>query len=97
MLDDIERRYPAKHYVMVDDKLRILTAMKAQWQQPDHGIRQTRPLCARSALDCGALPRRGLTIDRIAAISQRAHARASRGLASLDVCSVSGTSRVLPA
>ncbi len=32
MLDDIERRYPAGHYVMVDDKLRILTAMKAQWQ-----------------------------------------------------------------
>ena len=32
MLDDIERRYPAEHYVMVDDKLRILTAMKAQWQ-----------------------------------------------------------------
>ena len=31
MLDDIERRYPAKRYVMVDDKLRILTAMKNQW------------------------------------------------------------------
>jgi len=31
MLDDIERRYPAKRYVMVDDKLRILTAMKKQW------------------------------------------------------------------
>jgi FMN phosphatase YigB (HAD superfamily) len=29
MLDDLERRYPARHYVMVDDKLRILTAMKA--------------------------------------------------------------------
>jgi FMN phosphatase YigB (HAD superfamily) len=28
MLDDIEQRYPARHYVMVDDKLRILAAMK---------------------------------------------------------------------
>ena len=28
MLVDIERRYPARHYVMVDDKLRILAAMK---------------------------------------------------------------------
>ncbi len=28
MLDDLERRYPARHYVMVDDKLRILAAMK---------------------------------------------------------------------
>jgi FMN phosphatase YigB (HAD superfamily) len=27
MLDDVQRRYPARHYVMVDDKLRILTAM----------------------------------------------------------------------
>jgi FMN phosphatase YigB (HAD superfamily) len=31
MLDDVERRYPARRYVMVDDKLRILTAMKATW------------------------------------------------------------------
>ncbi|MDR3387671.1 MAG: HAD family hydrolase [Rudaea sp.] len=28
MLGDVEQRYPARHYVMVDDKLRILTAMK---------------------------------------------------------------------
>jgi hypothetical protein len=28
MLDDVERHYPARHYIMVDDKLRILTAMK---------------------------------------------------------------------
>jgi FMN phosphatase YigB (HAD superfamily) len=28
MLDAIEQRYPARHYVMVDDKLRILAAMK---------------------------------------------------------------------
>jgi FMN phosphatase YigB (HAD superfamily) len=28
MLDEVARRYPARHYVMVDDKLRILAAMK---------------------------------------------------------------------
>jgi FMN phosphatase YigB (HAD superfamily) len=28
MLEDVEERYPARHYVMVDDKLRILAAMK---------------------------------------------------------------------
>jgi FMN phosphatase YigB (HAD superfamily) len=28
MLDDVEQRYPARRYVMVDDKLRILAAMK---------------------------------------------------------------------
>jgi FMN phosphatase YigB (HAD superfamily) len=31
MLDDIAERYPARHYVMVDDKLRILAAMKGIW------------------------------------------------------------------
>jgi FMN phosphatase YigB (HAD superfamily) len=30
-LADVERRYPAEHYVMVDDKLRILAAMKKAW------------------------------------------------------------------
>jgi FMN phosphatase YigB (HAD superfamily) len=29
MLDAVQQRYPAHHYVMVDDKLRILSAMKA--------------------------------------------------------------------
>src|SRR4249919_1941615 len=31
MLDDVEHRYPARRYVMVDDKLRILTLMKKTW------------------------------------------------------------------
>lgn len=31
MLKEIESRYPACHYVMVDDKLRILAAMKKIW------------------------------------------------------------------
>lgn len=30
-LADVERLYPANHYVLVDDKLRILTAVKAVW------------------------------------------------------------------
>ena len=31
MLEDVEARYPARRYVMVDDKLRILAAMKHTW------------------------------------------------------------------
>jgi FMN phosphatase YigB (HAD superfamily) len=31
MLDDVERHFPAGHYVMTDDKLHILTAMKKIW------------------------------------------------------------------
>jgi len=30
-LADVKRRYPADHYVLVDDKLRILTAVKGAW------------------------------------------------------------------
>ncbi len=30
-LDDVERLYPAKHYVLIDDKLRILDAVKRSW------------------------------------------------------------------
>jgi FMN phosphatase YigB (HAD superfamily) len=30
-LGDVERRYPADHYVLVDDKLRILTTVKRAW------------------------------------------------------------------
>lgn len=31
-LDYVERLYPANHYVLVDDKLRILTAVKKAWR-----------------------------------------------------------------
>jgi hypothetical protein len=31
-LDDVERHYPADHYVVVDDKLRILDAIKRDWE-----------------------------------------------------------------
>ncbi len=30
-LDDVERFYPARHYVVIDDKLRILTSIKKMW------------------------------------------------------------------
>jgi FMN phosphatase YigB (HAD superfamily) len=30
-LDDVERFYPADHYVLIDDKLRILAAVKKIW------------------------------------------------------------------
>src|SRR5262245_19625152 len=30
-LEEVERRFPADHYVMVDDKLRLLAAFKSAW------------------------------------------------------------------
>ena len=32
-LDDVEQKYPARHYVLIDDKLRILTAVKRIWRE----------------------------------------------------------------
>ncbi len=32
-LDDVERLYPADHYVLIDDKLRVLSAVKKIWRQ----------------------------------------------------------------
>jgi FMN phosphatase YigB (HAD superfamily) len=65
MLDEVERLYPARHYVMVDDKLRILAAMKRIW-----GDRLTTvwPRQGHYALDLKAIvtyPPADLTIERI--------------------------------
>jgi len=65
MLDDVEQRYPAGHYVMIDDKLRILTAMKRVW-----GDRLTTiwPRQGHYALDSKAIatyPPADLTVERI--------------------------------
>jgi FMN phosphatase YigB (HAD superfamily) len=65
MLDDVERQYPARRYVMVDDKLRILAAMKNVW-----GDRLTTvfPRQGHYALDpeiAAAYPAADVTIERI--------------------------------
>jgi FMN phosphatase YigB (HAD superfamily) len=64
-LDDVERRYPADHYVMVDDKIRILDAIKKAW-----GSRVTTvfPKQGHYALDpkiVTSYPNADITIDRI--------------------------------
>jgi FMN phosphatase YigB (HAD superfamily) len=65
MLDEVERLYPARHYVMVDDKLRILEAMKRIW-----GVRLATvwPHQGHYALDpktIATYPPADLTIERI--------------------------------
>jgi FMN phosphatase YigB (HAD superfamily) len=65
MLDDVEKNFPARHYVMVDDKLGILAAMKRIW-----GDRLTTvwPRQGHYALDSKAIapyPPADITIERI--------------------------------
>lgn len=64
-LDDVESQYPADHYVLIDDKPRILAAVKKVW-----GSRVTTvfPRQGHYATDPGAwagLPAADLTIDHI--------------------------------
>jgi FMN phosphatase YigB (HAD superfamily) len=68
-LDDVERRYPARRYVLVDDKLRILTAVKAVW-----GERVTTVFVRQGhyGLDLAIVaqyPAADLTIERIGDLS----------------------------
>jgi FMN phosphatase YigB (HAD superfamily) len=64
-LEDVERRYPAAHYVVVDDKLRILTAIKRVWDArvTTVFVRQGSFAHDRSVVD--ALPPADVTIERI--------------------------------
>ena len=65
MLDVVQRNHPARCYVMVDDKLRILTAMKQVMQ--DH-LTTVFPRQGHYALDpavIAAYPAADLTIERI--------------------------------
>ena len=65
MLDVVQRKHPARRYVMVDDKLRILTAMKQVMQ--DH-LTTVFPRQGHYALDpavIAAYPAADLTIERI--------------------------------
>ncbi len=63
-LDDVERRYPAAHYVLVDDKIRILTAVKRVW-----GARCTTVFVRQGhyahAADVASYPAADVTIARI--------------------------------
>ena len=61
-LDDVARRYPAQHYVLVDDKPRILAAVKAAW-----GERVTTifPRQGQYARDAKAYRPADLTVERI--------------------------------
>jgi len=63
-LDDVERRYPADRYVVVDDKLRILTAVKAVWGERVTTIFPRQGHYAH-APDVATLPPADVTIDRI--------------------------------
>ena len=64
-LDDVERRYPAKHYVLVDDKLRILTAVKQIWGSRVTTIFPRQGRYARDPQILTSYPPADVSIERI--------------------------------
>ena len=65
MLDAVQRHYPARHYVMVDDKLRILAAMKAVWKERLTTIFARQGHYALDPAVVAAQPAADFTIKRI--------------------------------
>ena len=65
-LADVERRYPADHYVMVDDKLRILTAMKTAWGERVTTVLPRQGKFAHDPAMLAANPPADVTVERIA-------------------------------
>ncbi len=64
-LFDVERRYPAEHYVLIDDKLRILSAVKQVWGERVTTVLPRQGQYAHDAKVMAALPPADLTIERI--------------------------------
>ena len=64
-LDDVERRYPARHYVLVDDKPRILAAVKAVWGDRVTTVLPRQGQYARDAAVVASLPAADLTVERV--------------------------------
>jgi FMN phosphatase YigB (HAD superfamily) len=64
-LEDVRQRYPADHYVLVDDKVRILTAIKRAW---GNGVTTVFPRQGHYARDpniVAAYPPADISIERV--------------------------------
>ena len=65
MLKFVEQRYPARHYVMIDDKLRILDSLRSQWHER---VTTVFPRQGHYAHDTAAIARfapADVTVERI--------------------------------
>jgi len=66
MLVDVERRYPAERYVMIDDKIRLLSAIKAGWGDRVTTVFVKQGHYAQDAADVAKYPPADLTVAAIA-------------------------------
>jgi FMN phosphatase YigB (HAD superfamily) len=69
-LDDVEQRYPAEHYVLVDDKLRILAAAKKFWGSRVTTVFVRQGHYATDAKILASYPPADISIERIGNLLQ---------------------------
>ena len=65
MLDAVAAEYPARHYVMIDDKLRVLTMMKNQWRDRLTTVFPRQGHYASDPEILATYPSADLAVDRI--------------------------------
>ena len=65
MLDAVAARFPARHYVMVDDKLRILAMMKTAWRDRLTTVFPRQGHYAHDPQILATYPAADLTVERI--------------------------------
>ncbi len=64
-LDDVAERYPADHYVFVDDKVRLLTAIKNKWGAKVTTVFPRQGHYAHDVASVAKYPSPDLTIEHI--------------------------------
>jgi FMN phosphatase YigB (HAD superfamily) len=67
-LDDVARRYPADHYVLIDDKVRILAAVKRAWNSRVTTVFPRQGHYATDEKELAKYPAPDVAIDRIGAL-----------------------------
>lgn len=64
-LADVEKRFPARHYVVIDDKLRILTAIKEIWGERVTTVFPRQGHYAQDPLTLASYPPADLSVNHI--------------------------------
>jgi len=64
-LEDVERRYPAEQYVLVDDKVRILAAVKEVWGDRLTTVFPKQGHYAHDLKEIAKYPAADITVERI--------------------------------
>jgi FMN phosphatase YigB (HAD superfamily) len=72
MLADVERRYPARRYVVVDDKIRLLAAIKHVWAAKCTTVFVRQGHYATDTAAVASYPPADVTVERIGDVSTHA-------------------------